>query len=135
MSKFYQGNIFFMTCTLRWEEKNNLWWLIYLLYVSAIDNFQSSFVFVFINRTNFIQIIFLYDLYIKRKNWCTYELWWLIYILCGQYLGLPKVVLCYFSLIEQLFLKKFFSRTCRLRGKKWCTIDNWWLIYMLCEQN
>ena len=117
----FPKKFFSMTCTLR--GKKDFLWFIYILYVCAIDIFQSSFAFVFINRTSFPQIIFLYDLYIERKKWCTYDLWWLIYTLCVQYLGFPKVVLCYFSLFKQLLLSKFFSMTFTLRGNKKCTND------------
>ena len=88
-----------------------------IFYVSAIDIFQSNFVFIFTNRTNLSQVIFLYDLYIEREKMIYIWLWWLIYTLSEQHLGFPEVVLFYFSLIKQLLLEKPFSITSTLRGK------------------
>ena len=89
----------------------------YISYVSIIDGFQRSFVLLSTNGTAFTYEIFLCDLYIKSKKWCTIYLWWLIYMLCEQNWHFLKVVLFQLSLMEQLCLKKSFSRTCKLRGK------------------
>ena len=68
MEQVYPKKLFSMTCKLR--GKNDFWWLIYILYGSANDVFQSIFVFAFTNKTNFPlwQVVFLYDLYIEREK-------------------------------------------------------------------